>query len=108
MIVYGKTSVNTGTKGGVIVKLQCLIEKRGLLKPTYIVCQYYILDKVLRHVFDMNYPFVTNIVNNDDNLKHLFWKNDTTTYAEIAEKEGMRDDLKFLFHLTRVFRHYHK
>jgi hypothetical protein len=36
MIVYGKTSVNTGKKGGVIVKLQCLIEKRGLLKPTYI------------------------------------------------------------------------
>jgi hypothetical protein len=52
MIVSDTTAVNTGKKGGVIVKLQCLFEKRGLLKPTYIGCQHHILDRVLRHVFD--------------------------------------------------------
>ena len=74
MIVCDTTAVNTGSKNGVVVRLQGKFQDLGIDKPVYIGCQHHILDRVLKHVFltscfgessaspDINYPFVTNIL----------------------------------------------
>jgi hypothetical protein len=111
MIVADTTSVNTGKKGGVVVRLQQKFSENGGSKPQFIGCQHHILDRILRVVMDeelggktkspnIEYPFVSELVENYEELKAEF-ENGT---EDIGEKSGWRDDMKFLFHLTRVFR----
>ena len=79
MIVCDTTAVNTGSKNGVVVRLQGKFQDLGI-ETVYIGCQHHILDRVLKHVFDqlfgessaspdINYPFVTNILQNYEHLK---------------------------------------
>ena len=113
MIVADTTSVNTGRKTGVVVRLQKKFEEKGHPKPKFISCQHHVLDRVLRVVMDgelhesttspkIAYFFVHDLLINYDKLKTAF-KNGKT---EIKDKGGWRDDMKFLYHLTRVFRHF--
>lgn len=113
MIVADTTSVNTGKRSGVVVRLQEMFEEKGYPKPKFISCQHHVLDRILRVVMDdelhgstkspnIEYFFVHDLMSNYDKLKAAF-SNGTT---EIKEKGGWRDDMKFLYHLTRVFRHF--
>ncbi len=113
MIVADTTSVNTGKKTGVVVRLQQMFEEKGHPKPKFISCQHHVLDRILRIVMDdelqgstkspnIDYFFVQDLVSNYDKLKAAFSKGKT----EIKETGGWRDDMKFLYHLTRVFRHF--
>lgn len=113
MIVADTTSVNTGKKTGVVVRLQQMFEEKGHPKPKFISCQHHVLDRILRVVMDgelhgltkspnIEYFFVQKLMNNYDKLKASFSNGKT----EIKETGGWRDDMKFLYHLTRVFRHF--
>jgi hypothetical protein len=113
MIVADTTSVNTGKKTGVVVRLHQMFEEKGYHKPKFISCQHHVLDRVLRVVMDdelqsstkspnVEYFFVQDLMSNYDKLKAAFNNGKT----EIKETGGWRDDMKFLYHLTRVFRHY--
>ena len=111
MIVADTTSVNTGKKSGVVVKLQQMFSEKGVTKPQFISCQHQVLDRILRVVMDkelggntrppnIEYPFVFHLVKKYEDLKAQF----VNGTEEILDKSGWRDDMKFLYHLTRVFR----
>lgn len=111
MIVSDTTSVNTGKKNGVVVKLQKLFADKGISVPQFISCQHHVLDRILRVVMDdvidcntkspnIAYPFVPEVMTRYEELKVQF----VNGTDQIVEKSGWRDDMKFLFHLTRVFR----
>lgn len=113
MIIADTTSVNTGKKTGVLVRLQRMFEEKGHPKPKFISCQHHVLDRILRVVMDdelhgstkspnIEYFFVQDLMRDYDKLKTAFSNGKT----EIMEKGGWRDDMKFLYHLTRVFRHF--
>lgn len=113
MIVADTTNVNTGKKTGVVVRLQQMFEEKGHPKPKFISCQHHVLDRILRVVMDdelhgstkspnIGYFFVQDLMNNYDKLKAAFSNGKT----KIKETGGWRDDMKFLYHLTRVFRHF--
>ena len=113
MIVADTTSVNTGKKNGVIVRLQRMFENRGHEAPQFVSCQHHVLDRILRWVMDLELPtstkspnieyfFVADLMKNYETLQKKFVNGKTP----IDEKSGWRDDMRFLFHLTRVFRHY--
>ena len=53
---------------------------------------------------NIEYPFIPELVNNYKQLRMNF-KNGNEVITETA---GWRDDMKFLFHLTRVFRVFEK
>lgn len=111
ILISDTTSVNTGKKAGVIVKLQKLFLEKGAEKPTFISCQHHVLDRILRLVMDgelngatkspnIEYSFVSELMKNYEELRQQF---DNGT-EKILDKSGWRDDMKFLYHLTRVFR----
>ena len=113
MIVADTTSVNTGRRNGIVVQLQRMFAKKKLEEPQFIGCQHHVLDRVLRIFMDdkiggnktsnnIEYPFVQELLKNYDELRNHF-KNGKD---EITETAGWRDDMNFLFHLTRVFRFY--
>ncbi|QQP40599.1 Uncharacterized protein FKW44_014704, partial [Caligus rogercresseyi] len=113
MIIADTTSVNTGKKSGVVIRLQQMFEKNGSHRPKFISCQHHVLDRILRIVMDdelhdstkspdIEYFFVKDLVRMYDQLKAAF----INGKAEIKETGGWRDDMKFLYHLTRVFRHF--
>ena len=113
MIIADTTSVNTGRKNGVVVQLQKMLEKNGSPKPMFIICQHHVLDRILRVVIDdelqgstkspnIEYFFIKDMTSEYDKLKAAFCNGK----AEIEETAGWRDDMKFLFHLTRVFHHF--
>ena len=90
------------------MRLQGKFQDLGIDKPVYIGCQHHILDRVLKHVFDqlfgessaspdINYPFVTNILQNYEHLKEVY-QSEGSANLEEGEKEdvGWRDDMKFL------------
>ena len=104
------TSVNTGKKNGVVVILQRMFTEKRINKPQFISCQHHVLDRILRLVMDeelgnktqlpnIEYPFVSQLLKEYEQLKTQF---DNGTEV-ILETSGWRDDMKFLFHLTRVF-----
>ena len=111
MITADTTSVNTGKKNGVVIQLQQrFLEKVGC-KPQFINCQHHVLDRMLRQVMDeelgpnssspnIQYPFVSQLIKTYEELKAQF-VNGTDV---ILDKSGWRDDMKFLYHLTRVFK----
>ena len=112
MIVADTTSVNTGKKTGVVVRLQQMFEENGSYRPTFISCQHHVLDRILRLVMDdelqgstkspdIDYFFVKDLTSRYDQLKEAF----SNGKAKIKETGSWRDDMKFLYHLTRVFRH---
>ena len=111
MIVADTASVNTGKKNGVVIALQRMFSQKGVSKPQFISCQHHVLDRILRVVMDdelggktsspnIEYPFVCQLLNEYDELKAEF----VNGTEHIVEKSGWRDDMKFFFHLTRVFR----
>jgi hypothetical protein len=111
MIIADTTSVNTGKKNGVVVRLQRKFLEKGASKPQFISCQHHVLDRILRVVMDeelggktsspnIEYPFVPQLLKDYEELKDHF----VHGTEEILEKSGWRDDMKFLYHLTRVFR----
>ena len=111
MIVADTTSVNTGKKNGVVVILQRMFTEKRINKPQFISCQHHVLDRILRLVMDeelgsktqspnIEYPFVSQLLKEYEQLKTQF---DNGTEV-ILETSGWRDDMKFLFHLTQVFR----
>ena len=120
MIVCDTTNVNTGSKNGIVVRLQRQFKQHGFSSPIYIGCQHHILDRILKHVLDtffpdvtvspnLHYPFVSEILTNYETLKKNFANNKSLDNTAILEQpQGWRDDMKFLFHLTRVYRHYKK
>jgi len=113
MIITDNTNVNTGRRNGIVTQLQSLFVQNKLEAPQFIGCQHHILDRVLRIVMDtelggnnispnIHYPCMDKILSDYDNLKMQFPNGE----EEIRDKEGWRDDMKFLYHLTRVFRFY--
>ena len=113
MLVADTTSVNTGKKTGVIVRLQKMFKARGNRAPQFISCQHHVLDRILRWVMDSDLPsttkspnieyfFVSDLMKNYDELKCQFENRSEC----IKDNVGWRDDMKFLFHFTCVFRLY--
>ena len=113
MIVADTTSVNTGRKNGVVSRLQRMFRSKGHPAPQFIGCQHHILDRILRVVMDaelhgstkspnIEYFFMKDLISTYDDLKKAF-KNGSHI---IQDEGGWRDDMKFLFHLTRVFRYH--
>ena len=112
MIVAGTINMNTGKKAGVVVRLQQMFEEKGHPKPKFISSQHHVLDCILRVVMNdelhgstkspnIDYFLVQDLMSNYDKLKAAFSNGKT----EIKEIGGWRDDMKFLYHLTRVLRH---
>ena len=56
MIICNTTSVNTGRKNGIAIRLQKEFENKEFQKPQYIGCQNHVLDLILRHLLDFNFP----------------------------------------------------
>jgi hypothetical protein len=113
MIVADTTSVNTGKKNGVVVRLQRMFVEKGLTPAQFISCQHHVLDRILRVTMDeelrantkspnIDYPFVSQLITEYEDLKTHF----VNGTEPILDQAGWRDDMKFLYHLTRVFRFY--
>jgi len=111
MIIADTTSVNTGKRSGVVVCLKRMFTEKGFSQPQFISCQHHVLDRILHLVMDqelggnatspsIEYPFVSELVKNYDEQKARF-ENGT---EEIIDKSGWRDDMRFLYHLARVFK----
>jgi hypothetical protein len=60
MIVADTTSVNTGKKNGVVVRLKRIFSAKGFDKPLFISCQHHVLDRILRVVMDEEIGGSTN------------------------------------------------
>ena len=116
MIVSDTTAVNTGRKGGIVVKLQRAFQEKGFDEPQFIGCQHHIVDLVLRHVMDfffpmkttspdINYKFIDEIINHYDELQSSYLGK-----AVVPKREnlGWRDDFKFLFELCEAYKCYIK
>ena len=110
MIVVGTTSINTEKKNGVVVIFQRMFTEKRINKPQFISCRHHVLGRILRLVMDeelgsktqlpnIEYPFVSQLLKEYEQLKTQFDNGIEVT----LEKSGWRDDMKFLFHLTRVF-----
>jgi hypothetical protein len=113
MIVADTTSVNTGKKNGVVVRLQRMFVEKGLTPAQFISCQHHVLDRILRVTMDeelrantkspnIDYPFVSQLITEYEDLKTHF----VNGTEPILDQAGWRDDMKFLYHLTRVFQFY--
>lgn len=114
MIVTDVTNTNAGKNNGVVVRLQRLFASKGLQEPQFIGCQHHILDRILRVVMDSEfegrtsspniaYNFVTELIEKYEELKVSFLNGEDEL---LWTPEGLRDDMKFLFHLTQVFNFY--
>ena len=118
MIICDTTSVNTGRKNGIVIRLQKEFESKGFQKPQYIGCQNHVLDLILRHLLDFNFPtaskkteinnsFVDDVLNDYEKLQNEYIANGS---AEVAESDGKnltwRDDYKFLFELCQAFKYF--
>lgn len=116
MIVSDTTNVNTGKKNGVVTLLQQHYRVVGLPEPQYVGCQHHILDLILRYVMDellggktsspnIAYTFVTELLNEYENLKENYDQNETIlNFVNIQ----WRDDMQYLHELGAAFRHYEK
>ena len=110
MIVADTTSVNTGKKNGVVVRLKQIISAKGKDKPLSISCQHHMLNRILCVVMDeeiggstkspnIEYPSVPQLMTSNKELQAKF-VNGTEV---IVSKSDWRDNMKFLHHLTLVF-----
>lgn len=84
MVVCDATTVSTGRKNGVVVKLQNLFESKDLIKPQFIGCQHHIFNRVLKIVMDselgtetkspnIGYSFVPELKNTYNDLINNFF-----------------------------------
>ena len=115
MIVADTASVNTGKKNGVVVRLskKRIFSAKRFDKLLFISCQHPMFNRILCVVMDeeiggstkspnIEYPFVPQLINSYEELQTKF-VNGTEL---IVDKSGWRDDMKFLHHLTLVFKSY--
>ena len=56
MIICDTASVNTERKNGIVIHLQREFKNKGFQKPQYIGCQNHVLDLILCHLLDFNFP----------------------------------------------------
>ena len=119
MIVSDAIPVNTGSKNGIIIRLQKEFEQKSLIRLQYVGCQNHALDLILRHLVDftvptmspkpsLNYEFIDDLVKNYENLQKTY-KGEMALHA--MQNPDWRDDFKFLFEMcelisfTRVLAH---
>lgn len=113
LIVADTTNMNTGSKNGIAIQLQRPFSQKKLEEAQFIGCQHHVLARVSRVVrnnelggnntsHSNEYPFIHELVNNYEQLKKIF-KNGK---EEIIETSEWHDNMEFLFHLTRGFRHF--
>ena len=113
MIVANTTSVNTGKKNGVIVRLKLIFSAKGFDKQLFISCQHHVFNRILCVVMDkeiegstkspsIEHPFVPQLMNCYEELQAKF-VNGTEV---IIDKSDWGEDMKFLHHLTLVFKFY--
>ena len=83
MIVADTTSVNTGKKSGVVVRLQQKFIDKGYEAPQFVSCQHHVLDRILCLVMndelgcdsrspEIEYFFVCEVTKNYDQLRSTF------------------------------------
>ena len=110
------SAVSNGRKNGVVVKLQNLFESKDLIKPQFIGRQHHIFNRVLKIVMDselgtetkspnIGYSFVPELKNTYNDLIDNFF-NGEEDIPDAQEDLIWRDDMKFIFHLTKVFKYY--
>ena len=110
ILIADTTSINTGKKTGVVIRLQQMFEKKGSPRPKFIICQQHVLDCIPCLVIDdelhgstkspdIDYFFLKDLTSKYAYLKEAF----SNGKAKIKEIGGWRDDMKFLYHLTHVF-----
>ena len=113
MLIADMTSINTAKKTRVVIRLQQIFKKNGSPRPKFISCQHHVLDCILCLVVDnklhgstkspdIDYFFVKNLTSKYDHLKEAF----SNGKAKIMEIGSWRDNIKFLYHLTRDFHHF--
>ena len=89
-------------------------------RSLFISCQHHVLDRILGVVMDeelggtkffihptssnIEYPFASQLMNSYYKLQADF----VNGTEAIIDKSGWRDDMKFLYHLTHVFRFFHE
>ena len=102
MIIADTTSVNTGRKSGVVVRLQQMFSEKGVREPQFITrIRRVVMDEILGGESsspNIEYPFMSQLVKNYEELKAHF----VNGTEGILDKSGWRDDMDFLYHLTRV------
>ena len=114
MIISDTTAVNTGSKSGIVVRLQKTFTEYGLEEPQFIGCQNHILDLILRHILDfyfpikskspnINYKFIDEINEGYLNLQQSYLG---AAVIPVRENPGWRDDFKQLFELCEAFRYH--
>ena len=98
--------------------MQKEFESKGFRKPQYIGCQNYVLDFILRHLLDFNFPtasknrginysFVDDVSNDYEKLQNEYIANGSADVAESEVKNlTWRDDYKFLFELRHAFKYF--
>ena len=118
MIICDTTSVNTGRKNRIVIGLLKEFESKGFQKPQYIGCQNHVLDLILRHLLDFNFPtaskkpeinysFVDDVLNDYEKLQNEYIANGSAEVAESDVKNlTWRDDYKFLFELCQAFKYF--
>ena len=113
MMIADTAPVNTGPHTGVVAKLQTMFTQKGYEAPQFISCQHHVLDRILRLVMDqllgenklspnIEYSFVKPLIQNYEALISQF----VNGTEEITDKGGWREDMHFLYHLTRILRFY--
>ena len=113
LMICDTTSVNSGLKNGVVVRLIREFVKRNLAGPSYIGCQHHILDRCLRIVMDneltenktspkISYDFINELVTNYEALKEKYQSQES--FCSNLTNLGWRDDFKFLFELVEAFK----
>lgn len=116
MIICDTTSVNTGSKNGVVTQLKNYYYSIHLPPPQYVGCQHHILDLLLRHVMDelldgktsspeISYNFVEELIKNYKELQQIYKQNEEQLEVKNIK---WRDDMQFLYELGSAFRYFQK
>ena len=98
-----------------MVRLQSMFLSKGYDKPQLLSCQHHVLDRILRVVMDdelagaskspnIEYFFVKELMASCEELQGSFQNGAHV----IKDQAGWRDNMKFLFHLSRAFRFFHE
>lgn len=114
VIICDTTSVNTGSKGGVVVLLKQVFVEKKLIVPQYIGCQHHVLDLILKHVMDsilegksispnINYFFMEELMKDYNKLIEKFKQSSINMNIP---KMVWRDDMRFLWELGHYYRYY--
>ena len=114
VIISDTTSVNTGSKNGVVSQLQREFERKNLEPVQLIGCQHHVLDTILKHSMneildegkssspEIYYKFIVNLQKNYENLKSNFKQGEKICKVKTNK---WRDDMDFLFELVQSYRY---